>query len=53
MYAVKRVTGRAAYGILRLFGADKAELKRGLLHPTDQTSLPGRLAQIQCIVRKR
>jgi hypothetical protein len=38
---------------MRLFGGDKAALKRALIHPTDQTSLPDRLAQIQCIVRKR
>ena len=53
MYKVKRVAGRIAYGLMRLFGGDKAALKRALIHPTDQTSLPDRSAQIQCIVRKR
>jgi SAM-dependent methyltransferase len=53
MYSAKRLAGRIAYGVLRLFGADKSALKRALIHPFDQTSLPDRLAQIQCIVRKR
>ncbi|HET6264269.1 MAG TPA: methyltransferase domain-containing protein [Usitatibacter sp.] len=53
LYAVKRVASRLAYGVGRLLGMDKAALKRALIHPTDQTALPGRLAQIQCIVRRQ
>jgi hypothetical protein len=53
MYALKHFVGKVAYGILRVLGADKSTLKRALIHPTDQTSIPGRLAQIQCILRKR
>ena len=52
-YALKHAAGRLAYGLARLVGADKASLKLALIHPTDQTALPGRLAQIQCIVRRR
>ena len=53
LHAFKRAAGRLAYGCARLMGLDKASLKLALIHPTDQTELPGRLAQIQCIVRRR
>lgn len=53
MHAVSRFAARAAYGLLRALGGNKAALKRALIRPIDQTALPDRLAQIQCIVRKR
>lgn len=51
-WRIARALGRAAYGILRLLGFDKAALKRRFIRPVDQTSFPDTLAQIQCIVRK-
>jgi SAM-dependent methyltransferase len=52
MHSAKRAIGRALYAVLRAAGFDPARLKRHLLHPTDQTTYPETLAQIQCIVRK-
>lgn len=51
-WRIARALGRAAYGVLRLLGFDKAALKRRFIRPVDQTSFPDTLAQIQCIVRK-
>jgi SAM-dependent methyltransferase len=51
-WRASRALGRVAYGVLRLLGFDKAALKRRFVRPVDQTTFPGTLAQIQCIVRK-
>jgi SAM-dependent methyltransferase len=52
MYRIKVAVSRALYVVLRGVGLDRGVLKRHLIHPTDQTSYPDTLAQIQCIVRK-
>jgi SAM-dependent methyltransferase len=47
-----RLSSKVAYGALRLLGGDRNALKRRFIRPIDQTTFPGVLAQIQCIVRK-
>jgi hypothetical protein len=53
LYHLKRARSRAIYSLLRILGFDRQVLKRRLIHPVDQTTVPDTLAQIQCIVRKR
>lgn len=48
-----RVSRRLGYAFGRLLGFDRQALKRRFVRPIDQTTFPGTVAQIQCIVRKR